>query len=372
MVTIDQKNAAAGFRPSGFDYMRMGLAIAVIAWHTILVCYGRDAETPWWTGPLRPIPYFIVPSFFALSGFLVAGSLDRNDIPSFLTLRVLRIFPALVLEVLLSGLILGALLTTLPLGEYFSSPTFWAYFRNMVGDIHFYLPGVFEANPAPQVNVQLWTVPYELECYLAITLLALIRLHRRPWLLMGILVAVCAAKFGQQVVTGNFTVADFHPPGRMIVICFLFGVALQRLQAKIPATLPFFLLAAAATWACLALPEAVYLAPLPVAYVTVYLGLLNPPHSWFTKAADYSYGLYLYGFPVQQMISFLLPDQRHWYINLVLSLIGAGLFAALSWHLAEKRVMEKKKPAILAVRGFVERIPLLRLLVAPSRSAAQA
>lgn len=67
-------------RPSGFDYLRLSLAVSIVAWHTIAVCYGPQAEAPLWTQWFRPLPFFIIPAFFALSGFLVAGSL--NAIPS--------------------------------------------------------------------------------------------------------------------------------------------------------------------------------------------------------------------------------------------------------------------------------------------------
>jgi peptidoglycan/LPS O-acetylase OafA/YrhL len=67
--------------------------------------------------------------------------------------------------------------TTLPLTKYFSHPTFWSYFGNLIGWIHFLLPGVFENNPLNiAVNLSLWTVPYELECYIALMALALLGL----------------------------------------------------------------------------------------------------------------------------------------------------------------------------------------------------
>jgi peptidoglycan/LPS O-acetylase OafA/YrhL len=90
---------------------------------------------------------FMVPAFFALSGFLVTGSALRlRATAPFLTFRVLRILPALLVEVTLSALILGALFTTLPLKSYFSDPQFFRYFGNIVGLITFHLPGVFESN----------------------------------------------------------------------------------------------------------------------------------------------------------------------------------------------------------------------------------
>ncbi len=70
-------NTAEG-RPAGFDLLRIALAMVLVFWHSFPLSYGLSANNDGWTGPVRPLIFFIVPSFFALSGFLVAGSLQRN------------------------------------------------------------------------------------------------------------------------------------------------------------------------------------------------------------------------------------------------------------------------------------------------------
>ena len=173
--TLGSQLEATNGRPAGFDYLRLSLAVAIIVWHTIFVCYGGAREEPFWSGPLRPVVFFLVPAFFAMSGFLVAGSLERNDLRSFLTLRAMRIYPALIFESVLSALVLGPLLTVVTLQAYFADREFWTYLLNIVGYVHYDLPGVFKSNPAGgAVNAQLWTVPLELECYIAIAALAMI------------------------------------------------------------------------------------------------------------------------------------------------------------------------------------------------------
>jgi hypothetical protein len=135
---------------SGFDYLRIGLSVSVILYHTIIICYGPEFEARFWESPLRPLFYFILPAFFALSGFLVAGSLFRNSIPAFLTLRATRIFPALFCEVMISALILGPMLTAFSLGQYFADHKFWVYLLNATGEIHFQLPGAVPGPPFPR------------------------------------------------------------------------------------------------------------------------------------------------------------------------------------------------------------------------------
>ena len=172
--TISDEMRKAGPATAGFDYLRIGLALAVVAWHSVALSTGSEALVQsLWTGRLHFLLVAILPMFFGLSGFLVAGSLARTRLHQFVMLRALRLVPALAVEVTLSALILGPVFTLLPLRRYFSSPEFFQYFGNIVGLVRFTLPGVFETNPVTRlVNPQLWTVPFELECYFALVTLS--------------------------------------------------------------------------------------------------------------------------------------------------------------------------------------------------------
>src|SRR5258707_701549 len=120
-ISLAQQLVRTNNQPTGFDYLRLILATAVIASHTVPTAYGKVVETHFLSGPIRPVVALILLMFFALSGFLVAGSLDRSrTIALFLGLRVIRIFPALGVEVILSALILGPIVTILPLPAYLS------------------------------------------------------------------------------------------------------------------------------------------------------------------------------------------------------------------------------------------------------------
>ena len=132
--------------------MRLGLACSIVGLHTILTGQGIPADVDLATGPWRPFLRLILPMFFALSGFLVGSSLERcRTLGMFLGLRAIRIYPALIVEVILSAFILGPLVTTFQLGDYFHDPLFRQYLLNAVGDVHFTLPGIFASNPLPNV-----------------------------------------------------------------------------------------------------------------------------------------------------------------------------------------------------------------------------
>jgi peptidoglycan/LPS O-acetylase OafA/YrhL len=185
-ISIAERLDATKGRPTGFDYLRIILALGVIVAHAFPLSYGIQYAYQLERTPLGGFQAWIVPMFFALSGFLVAGSLERNPIGVFVGLRVIRIAPALAVEVTLSALLLGPLLTTVPLAHYFADPKFRSYFLNMLGDIHYLLPGVFHSNPYPDiVNGQLWTVPVELRCYITLTILAILGIAQRRYLFLG-------------------------------------------------------------------------------------------------------------------------------------------------------------------------------------------
>ena len=176
-MTLSERLRATKGRPAGFDYMRVGLASLIVVWHTVITSYGIEAQNALALGPTRPFWALLLPMFFALSGFLVSGSLERSrTLIGFLGLRVIRLFPALAVELLIAMMIIGPVFTVLPLASYFSDTVFQSYALNMLGIVHYYLPGVFLGNPAQQVNAQLWTLPFELKCYIAICLFYLLRL----------------------------------------------------------------------------------------------------------------------------------------------------------------------------------------------------
>ena len=75
--TLAERFAETGGRPSGFDYLRIILALSVVALHSVITTKGVAADVMMWETPLRPLLRAVLPMFFALSGFLVAGSLER-------------------------------------------------------------------------------------------------------------------------------------------------------------------------------------------------------------------------------------------------------------------------------------------------------
>jgi peptidoglycan/LPS O-acetylase OafA/YrhL len=280
--------------------------------------------------------------FFALSGFLVAMSLERSkSIVEFFYLRALRIMPALTLEVALSALVLGPLLTTLTLGAYFHNHLFFSYLDNIVGWIHFHLPGVFVHNPYPGVvNGSLWTVPFELECYLLLGVFAVLGLSRHRVLCLMAFFVVCAMVFIRSApVAGPVQLMAIS--GKTLVLFFLAGFVLNQWRDVVAYSWKLAVAAFVLSVVLMNNKTLLYLTPLPIAYMTVYLGLMRPKKIPVVMAGDYSYGVYLYAFPIQQTVAATISHV--WYIQMPVALVLIGLFAAFSWHCVEKPLQGYKR-----------------------------
>jgi peptidoglycan/LPS O-acetylase OafA/YrhL len=344
--TLQTKITSAHNRPTGFDYMRLALASMIILFHTVITSYGVNELRSYQHGAWRMVYAMLIPMFFSLSGFLVAGSLERcRTLVSFAGLRLIRIVPALSCEVILSALLLGPMFTTLPLTDYFSHPEFRSYFLNVVGDIHYFLPGVFTTNPYPgTVNGQLWTIPYELLCYVVLGCIAVAGAYRRPSLLTAVVVILHLLSVAAIIIRPRD--AAGVTPSSTLVVNFVVGMAFYRFRDKIPHTWVLALAALAMTMGLLSIPNGDRLAAIPVSYLTVFLGVLNPPRHRLLLSGDYSYGLYLYGYPLQQAFASFGPATRSWWLNLLVVLPAAMVIAVASWWSVEKRALDLRSTVL--------------------------
>jgi len=344
---------------SGFDYLRIGLAISIVLWHGIWTTRGNDMDI--WHGFFRPLPALMLPMFFCLSGFLVSGSLIRTpSIKDFLLLRAIRIVPALMVETFLCAILLGTMLTTLPLNEYFSGKEFYQYFFNIVGFVHYLLPGLFMDNPVKGVvNINLWTLPAELYCYVGLSLLTIFKIIQKPRLLawfMPVLIAV-----GTAYIFRHSDVAQYGRPSAItLLVSFLMGITFYFLKDSIPYSKAYFWSAVVIAVVILFRAEGQFLALPFVAYITVYLGLQNPPKKSYLMRGDYSYGLYLFGFPLQQVYAhFFLPQTNglgpygNWLGSVVFGLTFGLLYAYFSWNVVEKPILKNKNKIIANINKLI-------------------
>lgn len=327
----------------GFDFLRIFLATAIVLWHSAQFTIGPSVYITPPTSTIFPFVVLLIPMFFGLSGFLVTGSLIRLKLlRPFIAFRSLRILPALMVEVTLSALILGPLVTDIALSEYLSDSKFWKYFGSIVGLVQFELPGVFLDNPIPKiVNGQLWTVPPEMVCYITLSILSVLGLAIRPRIMLPLVVCAGFLVVARQVIFAPHAPFNYT---LLAILSFYWGNLLYLHKAALPAYLPIFVAAVFIfVGTVIYLPRWLpVLGPPCAAYVACFIGTIKLPQISQWIKGDYSYGIYLYGAPLQQLSVWLFPGQP-WWENFAIALPVTIVFAAISWHWIEKPALALRK-----------------------------
>ncbi|MYN17690.1 acyltransferase family protein [Rugamonas sp. FT107W] len=344
----------------GFDFLRVFLAVSIVAVHSVLLTGHRDLfeqSIAWF------LEYALVPMFFALSGFLITGSAIRLSLKNFLINRGLRIVPALAVDVFICALVIGPLLTTGPLRDYFADSRFHAYFLNVIGRIHYLLPAVFDDNPTHYVNGALWTVPYEILCYVIAAFFIIFNwlTNRTKVVLFTFSLLLIGALIDSTGMAVHFPVLVKKALDRLllsreaqIVEAFLLGVVMYQWRDFIPYSKGVFIGCVVVCFGAALLPavaqaNAARLILLPVlTYITVFVGLTEVPIPAYFKKGDYSYGIYLYHDPLMQVVISLFPAIALRSLWGTLFTFSCGLtmvlvMSNLSWHFIEKPILAMRK-----------------------------
>ena len=291
--------------------------------------------------PMGPLGVFI---FFAISGYLVAQSWESDpNALRFLQRRALRIFPGLAVCIALSVLVLGPALTTLPLAEYFSHVHTRGYFSNIGLYITYYLPGVFENNRVPNaVNGSLWSLPAEFFMYILLVLVGLMRLPKLGWVAVAVILMGFSKFWASQATE---MLVFYRTDVRQIVLCgvyfwvgaVFFKYRISRLFSTTSAIGAVIIWVSLTRWPELFVLMAWFLLP----FLALAFGLAKS--RWLGRMAnyDYSYGIYIYAFPVQQTVVYIWPDMHLGLYLAITSSLTLGL-AALSWHWVEGPALRHK------------------------------
>lgn len=331
-------------KPNNFDFLRLAAATAVI-WSHIQLLQGPQPLTHAHFGAAG------VFTFFAISGYLVTGSWDRDPRASrFLARRFLRIIPGLVVVVGLSAFVLGPLATDLPLAQYFRDAQVLAYCRAvLLFPMAYWLPGVFEHNPYRWVvNGSLWTLPMEVLMYAGLSILGCARLWTATsiCLLLAALSALAVyAHYRWWTLPDDQTVRFLTVNAAELVdcgVCFCTGALLAKCSS-IPTISWFWVPVAAACYWFAPYPHESLILVFGAPYAAISFAQRPlPVIRSFGRFGDFSYGTYIYAFPLMQALIMARPT------------LGTGPFfaastafaltaAMLSWRLVEAPAMRLKR-----------------------------
>lgn len=337
-------------QPNNFDFLRLLLAMLVLYSHCYPLGTGSEAAEPvrWLTRGQMTGGAVAVDLFFVMSGFLIAGSAERSrGMRSYFGKRVARIYPAFAVAAVLG------LIVVLPLsGGRLMDGSAW----QRVGDFvlqtlrlrEFSYMGAFTANPYPgALNGSLWSVQFEFWCYVGVALLFVSGLlARRVLLLIAFAAAIAVSVLFQVqgwIFGGKWLGVLLGSPqlwARLLPL-YLAGVVFYLWRDRIVLHRSGALVALLLLLAACRLPfGCAALFPLAGTYLTFFVAF-SPAirlHG-FGRYGDFSYGTYLYAFPVEQL---LMRSLSHPVAPAVL-FCGAApltlLVAAGSWYAIERHFL---------------------------------
>lgn len=338
IIPVDRKN--------NFDFIRLILASCVIISHSFPLT-GKKEPLLHYSHEQIDLGRFAVECFFAMSGYLIFQSLERSKtILSYLWKRILRLFPALLVLLLLTMLILPFVYKG---KDIFEENSYWSYFPNVLSlyRVQYYVNGVFTNNPYPRViNGSLWSLSYEFSLYLFLLLLFPIKKHLkyiRIMLILAFAVAYLLLQFKPSFLNSQFDrilltselsykLASFFLAGS--ILSFLnfkkFNTLLVRLSLSLILIISIFFNLYGAT------------APLVLPILIIMLSKLNTPPINLTGKAigDISYGVYIYVFFVQQLLMYFFNLSTP--LLMVTGLFVTYCLAFLSWHYIESTSLKFK------------------------------
>lgn len=346
---------------NNFDLFRLFAASLVLFSHCYPLCASGYEPVSVLTG-VDTGGGLAVAMFFVISGYLITAScLNSSGVFDYVIKRVLRIFPALIVCVAATVVLLGPILTNLSFGEYWRHPMTHDYWSNIWFLTRYSLPGVFENNLYPNaVNGSLWTLPIEISMYLLTLFLCVFRVLSTRFVCV-LLVALWLLYFrvipqeglGSKVVFGLFLLSDATK-----LACFYFGGALLYLHNKMPLK-PYemALMALFAFYVARGADSQTLLYIILAPYIVIALALMpSLGLSRLVSRGDVSYGIYIYAFPVQQVVAHLVGPSITPFTMLVWSLPITYMLAVASWVFVEKPVLNlKNHPAILIFESKVRR-----------------
>ena len=333
LVSNDQNN---------FDNVRFGLALIVFFSHALGLPGSNELS-----------PYqqffnaeFAVKSFFSISGYLVYRSyLNSSDLVSFFEKRIRRVYPAYVLTILFC-FVIGIFFSKLNWKEFVVADPSIRYLLSNLFFLNFLqptLPGLFEGNPMQAVDGSLWTIKVEVMLYLMVPCIVLAFKKYQPLVsYLGILLAGVIWVFYFSKVSNWTLGAEMTRqfPGQ--IAYFGFGCLLAT-RANLIKWLPSLSIIGILLIVNIPMPYQMRLVLEPIGFgaLTLYLCFLNPSACNIGRLGDLSYGIYLFHFPIVQLLIHLQVFALHPVVGVATSLLATLLMSFVSWNLVESKWLKR-------------------------------
>jgi peptidoglycan/LPS O-acetylase OafA/YrhL len=334
-------------RDNSLNALRLALAVCVIISHSWpLGGFGPD---PGW-GSMN-LGQFAVAGFFAISGWLITRSRLSSELPSYAWRRFLRIYPGFLVALLVVAFVFAPVGSALGGGEYsIGAGLHYVAADAFVSMNDFSVAGGPTSVPyAGAWDGSMWTLFYEVLCYVAVGLL--VTVVGRRWFRAAVVSGwVLLTTLSLAQTLGGFRPPSFLPSFLALAPYFFAGALLYVLRERLPLHWSLAAGSAAVTAIAPALGAPAVLVALPLGYLMLWLGAALPLRA-VGRRNDVSYGMYIYAFPVQQLLALLGVHRSGLPVYVLLSILGTLPLAVLSW-LAVERPAQRLKGMLGRVRSL--------------------
>ena len=329
-------------RNNSLNALRLVFATAVIVSHAYLL--GGFGAEPAFGG--SSLGGWAVAAFFVASGYLIAGSRVRSRVGSFARRRALRIFPGLWVCLLVIVLVFVPLAAIKEQGTFppdvRAVGSFLFLNATLLADGQYGIEGTLETVPhAGSWDGSLWSLPFEVGCYIAVALLLTGLARRHPKAAIAAAFAASSVIHLVDVWVAPLPVENLRLAFTLLTY-FLAGSLLWAFADRIPASRGLALLAVGAIAVTGAFGQAYALGALPLAYLCMWLAVRLPLQR-VGRVNDISYGVYIYAFPVQQVLVLYGGANHGILVYIALTVALTFPLAALSWKLVEQPAMRRKR-----------------------------
>ena len=327
---------------NNFDFLRLVAALTVIFSHSYLIALGTQRNEPlvWFTHNQCSLGLVAVFVFFVVSGYLVTESFCRNPKPGgYVLRRSARIYPGLVVNGIVIAFVLGPIVTTLPPSQYLAAPGLrnflFEYATLWPGPLA--LPGVMfaETTVGNLVNGAFWTLVFEVMMYATVLLLGVARLLRLSTALVLLMVGIVAIFWDER---SSLAWLGYLRGWLWMLSHFAAGMVMYFLRDRIRFRWYYTLAAVALLLLTSQLGEFITFFALPGGYLTIFAakGRYSPRLDYAGRVGDLSYGIYIYGWPCEQLVMWLSGGHAAWWGVALGSLPLVLPLAWLSWHCVEQ------------------------------------
>ena len=326
-----------GTKSENLHLMRFIAALMVIIFHSFFISTG--SETGEWfrtiTNNQITMGEFAVSIFFLCGGYLIAMSVEKNQTAkNYFSARIKRLFPSLIFVTVVTMLFCSFISTWKPVGYVISADT-WKYLLNAVLIRVHRLPGVFESHADAVVNGSLWTLPVEFACYVLCFIaykLAFLNKKRFPLSIPLVVIGTFVA----------WKLGAIRPSFREIispVLLFYIGMGYWVYRESILLNVRYFVISIGAFVLLFILGQGQIAMLFAFPYMMMYLWFgLKQCSPKLGRLGNYSYGIYLWGFTVQQVVVHFWPgNTMPPMLNVLFSIPISIILGWLTYEIVENK-----------------------------------